>query len=152
MKKLNAYYIKKHYILFKKILSWSFKNIIQIKILNNICLNPLIEQDDEDELEEQAFINMQRQQLSSPCQDDFGYEDSLEDEEIEEEDLVDLWVVRNSMEEGTSQFEVLTYENRLNCTNRKLINVSIERIEAIAIYNGNQIWCVDVAKCIYVYW
>lgn len=78
-------------------------------------------------------------------------DDDSDDDEIEEEDVIDVWVVRNSLEEGVSQFEVLTYENRLNCTSRKQINVCNERIEAMCVYNGNQIWSIDSLKSIFVY-
>lgn len=80
------------------------------------------------------------------------HDDDDTDDEIEEEDLIDVWVVRNSQDEGMSQFEVLTYENRLNCTGRKQINVCHERIEALCVYNGNQVWCVDSLKTVFVYW
>lgn len=79
-------------------------------------------------------------------------EEDEEEEEIEEDDMIDLWVVRNSLEEGTSQLEVLTYQNKLNCVNRKMINVCNEKIESICVYNGNQIWLVDSLKFIYIYW
>jgi serine/threonine protein kinase len=75
-----------------------------------------------------------------------------EEEEIEEDDLVDVWIARNSVEEGTAQLEILTYQNKVNCTARKLINICNERIEALCVYNGNQIWLVDSLKFVYIYW
>ena len=78
--------------------------------------------------------------------------DDYDEDEIEEEDLIDVWVVRNCIDEGASQLEVLTYESRLNCAARKQINVCNERIEALCVYNGNQLWCVDASKSIFVYW
>lgn len=63
-------------------------------------------------------------------------------------DLVNLWVVKNSMDD--SKFEILTYENSLNCTTRKQMNISSERIDAICSFK-QQIWCIDSMKCIYVF-
>ena len=79
-------------------------------------------------------------------------DESLVNEEIEEEDAIDIWIVRNSAEEANSQLEILTYENKLNCTCRKFIDVSSNMIEAMCIYNRNQIWCIDASKCVYIYW
>lgn len=110
------------------------------------CLNQ--EREQTEEMEDQAYFSMHQQMLN----DGYGDEDELiEEEEIEEEDVVDLWIARNCIEESFSQFEVLTYENKLNCTNRKVVNVSNEPIEAICLYNGNQIWCIDASKSIYIY-
>lgn len=130
--------------------SFEFSHLLDVAILDEYdkqsplvvtCLNQ--EQDEADyELadEEEAMLNTT----------DNGF--SLEDDEIEEEDMIDLWVVRNSLDEGVSQLEVLTYENSLNCTNRKQINVCNEKIEALCVYNGNQVWCVDSLKSIFVFW
>ena len=74
------------------------------------------------------------------------------DEEIEEEDAIDVWIVRNSVEENFSQLEILTYENKLNCTSRKYVDVSTQPIEAMCLYNKNQMWCIDAAKSAYIYW
>lgn len=79
-------------------------------------------------------------------------DDEDDQEEIEEDDVIDMWIARNNLEEGTSQLEILTYQNKLNCTNRKLINVCNERIEVICVYNGNQIWLVDSLKFVYIFW
>lgn len=80
----------------------------------------------------------------------------VEDEEIEEEDLIDIWIVKNSNtseNSALSQIEILTYENKLNCTNRKSINVSNYKIESICILNKiNQIWMIDSNKSIFIYW
>ena len=84
--------------------------------------------------------------------DDSLYDDVSEEEEIEEDDMIDLWIVRNSFEEGTAQLEILTYQNKFNCTNRKIINVCNAKIEALCVYNGNQIWMVDSLKFVYIYW
>lgn len=105
-----------------------------------------------DESSTSSPSSMFMNKLSIDHDDDDGDNCYDDDDEIEEEDLIDVWVVRNSLEEGVSQFEVLTYENRLNCTGRKQINVCNERIEAMCAYNGNQIWCVDSLKTIFVYW
>ena len=76
----------------------------------------------------------------------------LVNEEIEEEDAIDVWIVRNSTEENISQLEILTYENKLNCTSRKYVDVSSNTIEAMCLYNKNQMWCIDSAKSAYIYW
>lgn len=76
----------------------------------------------------------------------------LENEEFEEEQVLDLWVVRNSQNEGSSQIEILSYEYSLNCTGKKVINVCPGKIEMLCVYNENQVWCVDSSKCLYIYW
>ncbi len=121
-----------------------------ISILNQYSINILcylkeiidsIEMDQNDDLGKQINFENETQSMS------------LVEEEIEEEeeDVIDLWVVRNSVDEGASQFEILTYENKLNCTNRKLVNVCCDEIESLCVYNKNQVWCVDANKCIYIY-
>lgn len=95
-----------------------------------------------DDLEKQINFENENQPISLTDDDEI---------EEEEEDVIDLWVVRNSVDEGASQFEILTYENKLNCTNRKLINVCCEKIESLCVYNKNQVWCIDANKCIYIY-
>ncbi len=75
----------------------------------------------------------------------------VELEEFEEEDVVDVWVVRNSQNEGSSQIEILSFEYSLNCVAKKVINVCPGQVEMLFVYNGNQIWCIDSAKCLYIY-
>ena len=136
--------------------SYEFSHLLDVTVLEDYEKPPLIltclnqEREQTEEIEDQAYFNMHQQMIN----DGFGDENEdelIEDEEIEEEDVIDLWVARNSVEESCSQFEVLTYENKLNCTSRKIINVSNELIEAICLYNGNQVWCIDASKSIYVY-
>lgn len=84
-------------------------------------------------------------------------EEQLDDEEeIEEEDLIDIWIVRNNNSDENaafSQLEILTYENKLNCTNRKSINVSNCKIESVChVAKLNQIWLIDSNKSIFIYW
>jgi hypothetical protein len=76
--------------------------------------------------------------------------DNMNDEE-EQVDLMDIWIVKNCIDDDESKLEILTYENTHNCTNRKQINVCSERIDAICLYK-NQIWCIDSMKCIYLFW
>ncbi len=103
-----------------------------------------------EELDEQTIYNLKRQQEVNA---NFDNDDELlANEEIEEEDAIDVWIVRNSIEESTSQLEILTYENKLNCTCRKVIDVSANLIESMCIYNRNQIWCIDALKNVYIYW
>ena len=99
-----------------------------------------------DDLEEQSLKEINEQSLNT------SGEEYLEEEEYDEEDVIDLWVVRNSQNEGASQIEILTYENRTNCTNKRLINVCSQQIESLCIYNQNQIWCIDASRCLFVYW
>jgi len=72
-------------------------------------------------------------------------------DEFEEEDVVDVWVVRNSQNEGSSQIEILAYEYSLNCVGKKVVNVCPGQVEMLCVYNGNQVWCIDSAKCLYIY-
>lgn len=106
-----------------------------------------------EELDEQTIYNLKKQKEASGVTTNFESEDELLiNEEVEEEDAIDVWLVRNSIEESTSQLEILTYENKLNCTCRKVIDVSTSLIESMCIYNGNQIWCIDGLKNIFIYW
>jgi hypothetical protein len=102
----------------------------------------LKELDENEEIEEQAIYDYQ--QKNNPS-------DYIEDEEIEEEDVIDVWSVRNNAESNLCQLEILTYENKLNCTNRKLVNVCKGKVEAMCIYNTNQIWCIDSTYNIYIF-
>lgn len=99
------------------------------------------DEDDDDDLDDE----LNRMGIDTTSDDD-------DDDDDEVEDLIDVWVVRNCPDEGVSQFEVLTYESRLNCTARKQINVCNEKVEALCVYNANQIWCVDSLKAVFVYW
>ena len=114
-----------------------------------IYLNFVWAEEDEEESENLASINQAEQNRNG---DTGGLTRGEDSEEIEEEDLIDLWLVRNSIDEGASQLEVLTYENKLNCVSRKQINVCSEKIESLCVYNGNQVWCIDASKCVYIYW
>lgn len=107
-----------------------------------------------EELDEQTIYNLKKQQeTSGNGVANFENEDELlAIEEIEKEDAIDVWIVRNSVEESISQLEILTYENKLNCTCRKVIDVSNSLIESMCIYNSNQIWCIDGLKNVYIYW
>ena len=46
--------------------------------------------------------------------------DSINDEE-DEVDLMDVWIVKNCEHDDESKLEILTYENTHNCTSRKQI-------------------------------
>lgn len=76
--------------------------------------------------------------------------DAISDEE-EQVELMDLWIIKNCIDDNESKLEILTYENTHNCTNRKQINVCSERLDAMCLFK-NQIWCIDSMKCIYVFW
>ncbi len=160
--------------------SYEFSHLLDVTVLDDYEQTPLVvtcinqeQEGDIDDLDEQSLLDLEASQKKqilldknrqlmidaslegggSVLANDPLYDDSSDDEEeIEEDDLVDMWVVRNSLEEGTAQLEILTYQNKLNCTGRKLINVCNERIEALCVYNGNQIWLVDSLKFIYIYW
>ena len=127
--------------IYKYTSSYEFSHLVDVTVLEDYNEPPLVlyslNQEQDDDLQEQQF-------------DSF---DNLNPDEVEEEeeDVIDLWVVRNSIDEGASQLEILTYENKLNCTNRKLINVCCEKIEQLCLYNKNQIWCIDASKCIFIY-
>lgn len=137
--------------------SYEFSHLMDVSILDDydrtaqILVATTINQEDPANAEEE-YDESTGLQIDDMLMSKLEIEDDDEDDEIEEEDLIDVWVVRNSLEEGVSQFEVLTYENRLNCTARKQINVCNERIESLCVYNSNQIWCVDSLKTIFVYW
>ena len=111
------------------------------------------EEDDlDDELEEDFLPH--RDHSSDEDDDDAepDDDDDDDDEEIEEEDVVDMWIARNNSDAPCTQLEILTYENKLNCTSRRAMNVAEHPIEAMCLYNSCQMWCVDANKCIHVYW
>lgn len=126
--------------IFKYSKSYEFSHLMDVTILEDYKEMPLI----------LTCINQEN--------DDFEVEDRSEEddetdlEEIEEEDLIDVWVVNNK-EESVTQVEILTYENRLNCTARKMINLSNNIIEACCyLEKANQMWFIDSNKSIFVYW
>ena len=80
---------------------------------------------------------------------DYVY-DTIYDLEDEIE-LMDIWIVKNCIDDSESKFEILTYENYHNFTSRKQINVCSEQIDSICLYK-KQIWCIDSMKCVYVFW
>lgn len=117
----------------------------------------MIEEESIDNLEVEAIQKIKAEKLSptqksrtfSNDSDDDDY--FIHDEEFEEEDVIDMWVVRNSQNEGSSQIEILSYEYNLNCTNKRVINVCPGKIEMLCNYNENQVWCIDSLKCLYIY-
>jgi hypothetical protein len=139
--------------------SYEFSHLLDVTLLEDYERPPIVltclnqEQDEIEELDELTLYNIKRQQSNSNLENDDDDNDDgfLTNEEIEEEDAIDIWIARNSIEEATSQLEILTYENKLNCTSRKYIDVSSNAIEAMCIYNKNQLWCIDSAKSVFVY-
>jgi serine/threonine protein kinase/GTPase SAR1 family protein len=146
--------------------SYEFSHLLDVTVLEDYeqpplvvtCLNQEIDieidesiESDEENYSAAAKVAPHEKSNSYGNYGNYGNYGELDEEEIEE-DLLDVWIVRNCLDEATTQLEVLTYENRLNCTARKLINVSCEKIEALCVYNGTQVWCVDSSKCIYIYW
>jgi hypothetical protein len=137
----------------KYVKSFEFSHLIDVTVLDDYEQSPLYVttlnqydcDEDDDENDEGDCL------LRAAADDNQGGRED-DEEEIEEDDLIDLWLVRNSLEENTSQLEILTYQMKLNCTSRKIVNVSSENIQSICVYNANQIWLVDARKFIYVYW
>jgi hypothetical protein len=137
--------------------SYEFSHLLDVAILEDFVQQPLFvtctnqeqEVNDEDIIQS---VNMIEGKPDSTRLYMDSYGDSTEDEEIEEEDCLDVWIVRNADDyQHASQFEILTYENNLNCANRKTLTISKERIEVLCVYNKNQIWCMDATKSIYIY-
>lgn len=121
--------------------SYEFSHLLEVVVLEDFSEMPLV------------LISLNQEQDLNFDDAESAEQEQDGDEEIEEEeeDMFDIWVVRNSYDEGASQLEILTYENQFNCTNRKMINVCCEKIESMCLYNKNQVWCIDAAKCLFVY-
>lgn len=138
--------------------SYEFSHLSDVTILEDYEEAPLVvccknkEQEIIENIEVQAIQKIRSEKIVDMNIDSTG-EDLLflEDEEFEEEEVLDMWVVRNSQNEGSSQIEILSYEYSLNCTGKKIINVCPGKIEMLCVYNDNQVWCVDSSKCLYIY-
>ncbi|CAF0874165.1 unnamed protein product, partial [Brachionus calyciflorus] len=123
--------------------SFEFSHLIDVTILEDYNEAPLVV----------ACLNQENDEFEI---DDNRNEDEDDSdlEEIEEEDLIDVWVVRNKneLDDSVAQIEILTYESKLNCTSRKVANLSNHKIEALCHLNkSGQIWFVDSNKTIFVY-
>ena len=150
---------RKYSVLLKKlrILGWKLDLLVIYAAINYIlvirCLFRL-EQETLENMEVQAIQKIRSDKLvdMNINGDPDNQMELLENEEFEEEEVIDMWVVRNSQNEGSSQIEILSYEYNLNCTSKKVINVCPGKIEMLCVYNENQVWCVDSSKCLYIYW
>ena len=74
-----------------------------------------------------------------------------EEQEPEDEGMIDLWIVKNCVDDNEAKVEIVTYEvSGQNCLSQKVIDVCSEKIEAICVFK-KQVWCLDSMKCIYIF-
>jgi len=129
--------------------SYEFSHLLDVAVLEDFVQQPLFVtcKNQEQEVSDQDIIQSVSMSAAKLYDDD-----SYENEEIEEEDCLDVWIVRNADDDQhPSQFEILTYENNLNCASRKTITIGKDQIEVLCVYNKNQIWCLDATKTVYIY-